>query len=323
MRRTIVLGVIVLGGVITSAMLTLQAQGGAPPAGQGRQAGAGGGGGRGPGFPPVQTIEKVKDNLYLIQGQGGNTAVYVAQTGVVVVDTKLANNGQAILDQIKTVTDKPITHIINTHTHGDHTGSNQFFPASVEVIVQENTKGYMEKMPVFQEAANKNGLPDRTFKDKMSVLKGKDEIDLYYFGPAHTGGDAFVVFKNLRVMHAGDAFANKGFPLIDRANGGSGVGYPDTIQKAAKGIKNVDVIINGHSTTTMKWQDLVEWGEFNRYFLNYAQQSLKAGQSAEEAMKAFKVPDGKFQGYTVTPGGGRGGPAGNVGIIYEELKGSK
>jgi cyclase len=322
MRRTVVLGIIILGGVVTSAMLAAQ-QGGAP-AGQGRQAGAGGGGGgRGPGFPPVQTIEKVKDNLYLIQGQGGNTAVYVAQTGVVVVDTKLANNGQAILDQIKTVTDKPITHIINTHTHGDHTGSNQFFPASVEVIVQENTKGYMEKMPVFQEAANKNGLPDRTFKDKMTVLKGKDEIDLYYFGPAHTGGDAWVVFKNARVMHAGDAFANKGFPLIDRANGGSGVGYPDTIQKAAKGIKNVDTIINGHSATTMKFQDLVEWGEFNRYFLNYAQQSLKTGKSAEDAMKEFKVPDGKFQGYNVTPGGGRGGPAGNVGVIYEELKGTK
>jgi cyclase len=319
MRRTIVLGVIVLGGVITSAMLA--AQQGAAPAGQGREGRAGGAAGRG--GPPVQAIEKVKDNLYLIQGQGGNTAVYVAQNGVVIVDTKNPNNGQAILDQIKTVTDKPITHIINTHTHGDHTGSNQFFPASVEIVVQENTKGYMEKMPAFQEAANKNGLPDRTFKDKMSVLKGKDEIDLYYFGPAHTGGDAWVVFKNLRVMHAGDAFANKGFPLIDRANGGSGVGYPDTIQKAAKGIKNVDVIINGHSTTTMKWQDLVEWGEFNRYFLNYAQQSLKAGKSAEEAMKEFKVPDGKFQGYTVTPGGGRGGPAGNVGIIYEELKGSK
>ena len=323
MRRTFVLGIIVLGGVITTSLLA--AQGGAP-AGQGREGragGGGGGGGRGPGFPPVQAIEKVKDNLYLIQGQGGNTAVYVAQTGVVVVDTKLANNGQAILDQIKTVTDKPITHIINTHTHGDHTGSNQFFPASVEVIVQENTKGYMEKMPVFQEAANKNGLPDRTFKDKMTVLKGKDEIDLYYFGAAHTGGDAWVVFKNLRVMHAGDAFANKGFPLIDRNNGGSGVAYPDTIQKAVKGVKNVDTIINGHSTTTMKWQDLVEWGEFNRFFLTYTQQSLKAGKSAEEAMKEFKVPDGKFQGYTVTPGGGRGGPAGNVGIIYEELKGTK
>jgi len=320
MRRTVVLGIIVLSGAITTAMLAAQ-QGGAP-AGQGREAGPGRGAGGG-GGAPVQAIEKVKDNLYLIQGQGGNTAVYVAQSGVVIVDTKNPNNGQAILDQIKTVTDKPITHIINTHTHGDHTGSNQFFPASVEVVVQENTKGYMEKMPAFQEAANKNGLPDRTFKDKLSVLKGKDEIDLYYFGPAHTGGDAFVVFKNLRVMHAGDAFANKGFPLIDRNNGGSGVGYPDTIQKASKGIKNVDTIINGHSTMTMKWQDFVEWGEFNRYFLTYTQQSLKAGKSAEEAMKEFKAPDGKFQGYNITPGRGRGGPGGNVGIIYEELKGSK
>ena len=319
MRRTIVLGVIILSGVVASAILG--AQQGAAPAGQGRQAGAGGGGGRG--GPPVQAIEKVKDNLYLIQGQGGNTAVYVAQSGVVIVDTKNPNNGQAILDQIKTVTDKPVTHIINTHTHGDHNGSNVFFPASVEIVVQENTKGYMEKMPAFQEAAAKNGLPDRTFKDKMSVLKGKDQIDLYYFGPAHTGGDAFVVFKNLRAMHAGDAFANKGFPLIDRNNGGSGVGYPDTIQKAAKGIKNVDLVINGHSTMTMKWQDFVEWGEFNRYFLNYTQQSMKAGKSAEEAMKEFKVPDGKFQGYNVTPGRGRGGPGGNVGIIYEELKPTK
>jgi cyclase len=320
MRRTIVLGVIILGGVITSAIVT--AQQGAAPAGQGRE-GRAGGGGRGPGFPPVQAIEKVKDNLYVIQGQGGNTAVYVADKGVVLVDTKLANNGQAILDQVKTVTDKPITHIVNTHTHGDHTGSNQFFPASVDVIVQDNTRANMLKMDVFQEAANKNGLPDRTFKDKMTVLGGKDAIDLYYFGPAHTNGDAFIVFRNARTMHTGDAFANKGFPLIDRNNGGSGIGYPETMQKAAKSIKNVDTIINGHSATTMTWQDFVEWGEFNRYFLTYTQQSLKAGKPAEEAMKEFKVPDGKFQGYNVTPGGGRGGPAGNVGVIYEELKGTK
>src|SRR5262247_1594192 len=103
----------------------------------------------------------------------------------------------------------------------------------------------MKKMEVFQQAENRNGLPDRTFKDKTSILKGKDEIDLYYFGPAHTNGDAFVVFRNARVVHAGDAFANKGQPLIDRNNGGSGVAYPDTIRKAATTIKNVDVVING------------------------------------------------------------------------------
>ena len=111
---------------------------------------------------------------------------------------------------MKTVTDKPITHIVNTHTHGDHNGSNVFFPASVEVVSQENTATNMQKMAVFQEALNRHGLPDRTYKDKMTLLGGKDAIDLYYFGPAHTNGDTFVVCRTARVVHAGDAFANKG-----------------------------------------------------------------------------------------------------------------
>ena len=78
--------------------------------------------------PPLGKIEKMADGLYRIPGQGGATAVYLAGNGVVLVDTKLANNGQGILDQVKSVTDKPVTMIINTHTHGDHVGSNMFFP---------------------------------------------------------------------------------------------------------------------------------------------------------------------------------------------------
>jgi len=72
----------------------------------------------------VARLEKVKDNLYVIKEGGGNTAAFITADGVVVVDTKLAGWGQAILDQIKTVTPKPVTMIINTHTHNDHTGSN-------------------------------------------------------------------------------------------------------------------------------------------------------------------------------------------------------
>src|SRR5262249_34344100 len=172
----------------------------------GRGGGQGGGQGRGGGaaFGAVGMIQKVADRLYMIPGAGGNSGVFITGQGVVLVDTKLANNGQAILDQIKTVTNKPVTYIINTHTHGDHTGSNQFCPASVEIVTQENTKTNMEKMDVFKDPANKNGLPDRTFKDRLKLLKGADEVELYYFGPAHTNGDAFVVFPAVRAMHAGD-----------------------------------------------------------------------------------------------------------------------
>jgi cyclase len=251
--------------------------------------------------PPLGKIEKMANGLYRIPGQGGATAVYLAGNGVVLVDTKLANNGQGILDQVKTVTDKPITMIINTHTHGDHVGSNMFFPANVEIVTHENTKANMEKMPV----------------DRLTVLGGNDAIDLYYFGPAHTNGDTFVVFRNLRVMHAGDVFANTAQPLIDVNNGGSGIAYGDTIAKAATGIKNIDTVITGH-TDVKKWQDFVDYGEFNRLFLQHARTSLKAGRTAEQAMAELKLPE-KFKGYTLT--GGRGGPGGNFNVIYKELQG--
>jgi glyoxylase-like metal-dependent hydrolase (beta-lactamase superfamily II) len=223
-----------LACVLAAAWTDLTAQQPQQPAAPGAPAA-----GRGP-APGVGAIQKVAGNVYMIPGAGGNTAAFVTANGVVLVDTKLANNGQAILDQVKAISDKPITHIINTHTHGDHNGSNQFFPASVEIVVQENTEKNMQKMPVFQEAANKHGLPDRTYKDRMTLLRGDESIDLFYFGRAHTDGDTFVLFRNARVLHTGDAFANRGQPNIDLANGGSGVAYPDTLAKAASTIKNVD-----------------------------------------------------------------------------------
>jgi len=308
MKRALALGILVGVSALVMSLGAQQAPGGGREGGQGR--------GRGPAFPPVSAPEKVAENLYMIPGQGGNTAAFITSDGVVIVDTKLANNGQAILDQLKTVTDKPVTHIINTHTHGDHTGSNDFFPASVDIVTQENTAANMKKMPAFQEESKKHGLPDRTFKDKMTLLKGKDAIDLYYFGAAHTNGDAFVVFRNIRVMHAGDVFATRGQPLIDRNNGGSGVAYPETIRKASAAIKNVNTVITGHSTV-MKWQDFVDYGEFNTLFLAHAKASLAAGKTAEQAMADFKLPE-KFKDYNIA--GGRGGPGGNFNVIFEELK---
>ena len=187
-------------------------------------------------------VEKVKDNLYVLRGGGGNTAVFLTATGVVVVDAKNPGWGKPILDKIKTLTPKPITMLINTHTHGDHVSGNVEFPATIDFVAQENTKVNMEKMPIFKEH-NGVGMAKRTFKDKMTIGKGADRIDLYYFGPGHTNGDAWVVFPALRTMHAGDIFAGKNLPLVDGANGGSVLHYPESLNKAYKGIKGVDTII--------------------------------------------------------------------------------
>jgi cyclase len=264
--------------------------------------------------PPAQQplqIEKVKDNLYVITGNGGNTAAFIRGNGVVIVDTKNPNNGPGILEKVKSVTDKPITHIINTHTHGDHVGSNEFFPATVDIVVHENTAANMAKMKNFAEPATKHGLPDQTFKDKLTVFSGNEAIDLYYFGNAHTGGDAFIVFRALRVMHSGDAFAGPSLPIMDMNNGGSGIAYPGTLAKTAAGIKNVDTVIPGHSPVT-NWQAFVDYGEFIRSFVTSVSAAHKAGKTAEQALSEFK-PDAKFASYTLLRG------EADVNVIYKEL----
>ena len=266
-----------------------------------------------PAKPNVAEIEKVKDNLYMITGAGGggNTAAFITANGVVLVDTKNPNWGQAILDKVKTVTSKPVTHIINTHTHGDHVGSNEFFPASVEIVAHENTGANMAKMTNFADASKRFALPDKPFKDKMTVLNGADAIDLYYFGRGHTNGDIFVVFRGLRTVHAGDIFARKGTPLLDMNNGGSGVLIGETLAKAAAGIRNVDTVITGHSTV-MTWADLQEVGEFNRAFLAAVQAAIKTGKTADQALADLKLPE-KFSAYQMT------GAKDNVPKIYAEL----
>ena len=132
------------------------------------------------------------------------------------------------------------------------------------------------------------GLPKRTFKDRLTLGKGADQIDLYYFGRGHTNGDAFVVFPSLRVMHTGDMFARKGLPFIDTNNGGSGVEYPNTLSKVHGGVKNVDTVITGHSTQ-MTMNDVREYSEFLRDFVTAVQTGKKSGQTVDQIAESWKI----------------------------------
>ena len=308
MKRGIVAGVLIAVGVLSLVVVAQQPQGG------GQQ-------------PRVIEVEKLKDNLYVLKGGGGNTSVFITANGVTVVDAKNPGWGQPILDKIKTLTDKPITTLINTHTHGDHVSGNVEFPATVDIIVQENTKTNMEKMipnstaqdqtvpkqTIFQ-ANNGRGLPKRTFKDKMTLGRGADEIDLYYFGRGHTNGDAWVVFPSLRVVHAADIFSGKNVPLLDANNGGSAVLIADTLQKGHDSLKNVDTIITGHSTQ-MTPADLQEYVAFNREFLSDVRAARKAGKTADEVASTWKIP-AKYVGYApADPNRVKN----NVNLAYKEL----
>jgi glyoxylase-like metal-dependent hydrolase (beta-lactamase superfamily II) len=286
MNRTATLSAVLVAGALSVAAAAYQ-----QPQGGGQQG------------PRVIEVEKLKDNLFVLRGQGGggNTAVFVMANGVAVVDTKNPGWGQPILDAIKKLTPKPVTMIINTHTHGDHVSGNVEFPAAVEVVVHDNTAANMKKMtgrgstpekpvPSIFEQNQGRGMPKRTFKDRMTIGSGADQIDLHYFGRGHTNGDAWILFPSLRVVHAGDIFSGKNLPLLDANNGGSGVEIGNTLAKAHSALsKSADTIITGHSVqATMN--ELQEYAQFNRDFLAAVQQATKAGRTAEDFAKAWKAP---------------------------------
>ena len=314
MKRVLILVALLTVGGMSLAVTAYQqapARGGPPPANA----------------PKVVEVEKLRDNLWMLKGGGGNTAVFVGTNGIVVVDTKNPGWGQPILDKIKELSNKPITTIINTHTHGDHVSGNVEFPANIEIIVQENTKKNMETMAqptgipaqgpptnIFK-VNNGKGVATKTFKDKMSVGSGADKIDLYYFVRGHTNGDAWVVFPALKVMHAGDIFSGKNIPLLDANNGGSGIMISGTLAKAANSVKNIDTVITGHSTT-MTIKDLREYSDFNRDFYMAVQEAKKAGKSVDDVANSWKIPE-KYVGYAAPA------PArlkANVQVIFDELK---
>ena len=271
-----------------------------------------------PDDPKAVTVEKVKDNLFVLRGGGGNTAVLVMANGVAVVDAKNPGWGQPLLAKIKELTPKPVTLLINTHTHGDHVSGNVEFPATVDVVVQDNTKTNMEKMPIFKEHDN-NGMAKRTFKDKMTIGKGPDQIDLYYFGRGHTNGDAWVVFPAHRVVHSGDIFAAKSVPLIDGNNGGSMREMPETLRRAHEGIKNVDQIINGHMPAQTTWADLKEFAQFNGDLVAYGRAGLNSGKTPEQLAAEWKLPE-QYKGYSSQVGVLMGGLAGRFQLLQKELQ---
>ena len=289
MRRGIVLGLLLVVGALSVGVAALQ-----QPA-------------------RMLTVEQLKPNLYVLRGGGGNTAVFIASDGVTLVDTKNPGWGQPILDAVRKLTDKPVTTIINTHTHADHVSGNVEFPRGVDIVTHQSNESTMKAMAIFKESGGK-GMPARVYFQKASLSLDEDQVDLYYFGRGHTGGDSWVVFPALGVMHAGDMFAGKTLPLLDAANGGSGVAIGDSLRKAANTLGGVEQVITGHGAV-MTRADLEEYAEFNREFMLFVDAGKQRGQGVAQIAASWKMP-ARYKGYAAPA------PArlrGNVQTIFDEL----
>ena len=206
------------------------------------------------------------------------------------------------------------------------------FPDATQIVTHEKTKANMARLDLYA-GRDAVGLPTTTFADRFSLLDGLDRIELYYFGPAHTDGDAVVVFPEKGVAYLGGLFPSKATPVIDPDNGGSGIAFPDTLAKAVAGIQGVTRVITGHApfpttyagrgrrdrgasrawTGWMTWDDLAEYADFNRDFLASVESAFHDGRSIEEAAEGLALAD-RYADY------GMEHARANVEAIYDELR---
>jgi len=195
---------------------------------------------------------KVAGQVYVIEDvttefSGGNVGVSVGPDGIVLIDDKFAPLAPKIEAALRTISDKPVRFIVNTHYHGDHTDGNAAFGPKSTIIAHENTRkrlaaGHGKEHPPAPAAA----LPVITFEDKLSVHLNGEEIRAIHFPSGHTDTDVVIVFTKSNVVHMGDDFFNGMFPFIDTEGGGSVKGLIANLQKLLEQIPADAKIIPGH-----------------------------------------------------------------------------
>jgi glyoxylase-like metal-dependent hydrolase (beta-lactamase superfamily II) len=208
------------------------------------------------GEPFSTEIRKLKDGLYVIPGYdgaatGGNVAVRVTTEGIIIVDSKIPVLYDDIVAKVKSVSAQPIRYLLNTHQHGDHTGSNAQFLKTTEILMHRNARANMLK-------GNLAGPGRIVYTDQQSVFLGGIEVQMRFMGRGHTNGDSVIYFPDLRTVHTGDLVVwgkrSQGTtltPFMDYAAGnGSGKEWVATLDNMLT--LDFDAAIPGHGQVLTK-----------------------------------------------------------------------
>ena len=226
------------------------------------------------------SIAEVKDGLHVITGPGGNIGVRVTAEGVILIDDKYPQDFDEIQSLVATVSDLPVKYVINTHHHGDHSGSNASFLQVADVIAHKNARDNMIR-------GDQDGLPGLIYTDQTSVFLGGAEVRAYYMGRGHTNGDSVVYFPDLKTVHGGDLLHGTA-PFIDYANGGSSRGWVNTMNN----ILSLDwnTAIPGHGEV-MSRRDVLNFRNQMESVRIRMAELVRQGLVAGDAQEAIKDPN--------------------------------
>lgn len=197
----------------------------------------------------VLKTHKLSDNIYMLEGRGGNIGLSVGEDGIVMIDSQFATLSEKILAAIKKLSDKDIKFLVNTHHHGDHTGGNaNISKLGTQIVAHDNVRKRVKANAKQSDAS----LPIITFNDKLSIHINGEQALIFHIENAHTDGDAILYFTKNNVLHTGDTYFNGRYPYIDLKSGGSVDGYINAVKSAMIFVDDETKIIPGHGKLSNK-----------------------------------------------------------------------
>jgi glyoxylase-like metal-dependent hydrolase (beta-lactamase superfamily II) len=234
---------------------------------------------------------KITDSVYMLEGAGGNIGVSVGDDGVVVIDDQFAPLTPKIQAAITAISPKPIKFVLNTHWHGDHVGGNENLASAGAVIVaHDNVRKrmsvgqFMEVMKAQVPPAPPKALPVVTFTTDVTLHLNGEDLHIVSVGPAHTDGDAIVVFPKAKVVHMGDTFMTISYPFVDLGSGGNLDGYVSAADKVLGMVDASFKIIPGHGVLSGK-TELKAWRDMVAAISARVKKQIAAGKTLEAIQK--------------------------------------
>ncbi|RCS28448.1 MBL fold metallo-hydrolase [Polaribacter sp. WD7] len=244
---------------------------------------------------------KLSDQIYMLKGRGGNIGLFIGKDAVFMIDDQFAPLTPKILETIKNITTKPVSYLVNTHWHGDHTGGNENMQKEGALILAH--KNVRKRMSVDQvirgktrKASPKEALPIITFTEDMMMHLNNDDILISHIHNAHTDGDALVYFTNNNVLHTGDAYFQGKFPYIDLNSGGSIEGYIQGVKKMIVLTDDNTKVLPGHGNVSNR-AELIAYKNMLVTLKNRVQQKIDNGKTAEEIKKDIEITK-EYRGYS-------------------------
>ena len=240
-------------------------------------------------------MKMVRDTVGVFTEKGGTIAYLKTQDGWVVVDTEFPEQAQHLVAALKKTADVPLNLLINTHHHGDHTGGNIVFKGLVShVVAHENSLKNQKAVAEKSNTVDKQLFPDVTFKDSWKQKVGSENIRAYYFGPAHTDGDALIHFENANVLHMGDLMNNRRYPFVDRSAGASISNWITVLDKTMTTFDSKTIFVFGHAfdpeKITGNKDDIRAFKDYLEKLMVFVGKEIKAGKAKEDILKATVVP---------------------------------